>query len=273
MSDVIDGTAEIVPSRELQRVSHEVIRPLDPGEVVGAMRTHQELLRKILDPSDWQGPPDATGSFVKKSGWRKVALAYNLALGRVSEEVERDEDGQPLRCTATWSAQAPNGRCMEASGHCAYAESRFRGNVSKLEHDMRATAETRAKNRAISDLVGMGRVSAEEVDAGGPAFGPSVNEAQAEQLRRAIGYVLDGLGDESTIDDVLGGICVKAGASNYVPVIAMQAVGLVAGALKRRRNECDPPSPRSDGPRADRTDSVLDVQVDEALRAREEIQS
>ena len=31
------------------------------------------------------------------------------------------------------------------------------------EHDILATAETRAKNRAISDLVGGGSVSAEEI--------------------------------------------------------------------------------------------------------------
>lgn len=261
MTDVIDGTAaEIVASsRELARVTvtHEVIRPLEPAQVVEAMRTHQELLRRILDPSDWQGPPDAKGSFVKKSGWRKVALAYNLGLGRVAEEVQRDADGTPARATYTAWAQAPNGRRVESSGHCSIDEARFsgpRGNVSKLENDMRATAETRAKNRAISDLIGMGRVSAEEADAG-PLFGPAINAAQGEQLRRAIGYTLDGLGDEQTIDDVIAAIAGKAG--DYVPVIAMQAVGLVAGALKRRRDE-----------RQSERDQSGDDYVDEALRAR-----
>lgn len=217
------------------RVTHEVIRPLDPGEVVEAMRSHQELLRRILDPSDWQGAPDAKGSFVKKSGWRKIALAYNLALGRVSEEVERDDSGMPLRATFTAWAQAPNGRRVEATGHCAYAESRFsgpRGNISKLENDIRATAETRAKNRAISDLIGMGKVSAEEAEADGTnqPFGPIATPAQHGQAERAVAYVL-GTTDGAAARAVLDTIRDKAGGD--LPWLAVQAVGLLAAALRK----------------------------------------
>lgn len=163
----------------VREIRNEVIRPLDRGEVVEAMREHQLLLRDILDASDWQGEPDKKGSFVKKSGWRKVALAYNLTLEPVSELVERDEHGVPRRATSTWRAVAPNGRSLAASGHCSYDESRFsgpKGNTSKLENDLRTTAETRAKNRAISDLIGMGKVSAEEVDAG--ASGPVTQQVK-----------------------------------------------------------------------------------------------
>jgi hypothetical protein len=285
MTDVIDGVVVDAPSRELavrlhDEIRHEVIRPLDPMQVVDSMRTHQELLQRILDPSDWQGQPDRPGSFVKKSGWRKIALAYNLALGRVAEEVERDGDGMPRRATYTAYAQAPNGRRVEASGHCSYDESRFsgpRGNASKLENDMRATAETRAKNRAVSDLIGMGRVSAEEVDAGtpaGPPFGPAVNEAQGSQLRRAISYVLDEPASPVAIDGVIDEVIfsIRAKSGGYIPVIAMQAIGLLAAAVKAQRETQAASFRRAVDAEVDAMPSD-DELIDQALREREEATS
>jgi len=64
-------------------------------------------------------------------------------------------------------ATAPNGRSVDGWGAASVAE---KGNPSgkalgKLMHDIPATAETRAKNRACADLFGLGEVSAEEVDA------------------------------------------------------------------------------------------------------------
>src|ERR1700674_1112033 len=56
-------------------------------------------------------------------------------------------------------AQAPNGRFTEA---VAAGDSRER-KFSHIEHDVQATAQTRAKSRAISDLIGAGEVSAEEM--------------------------------------------------------------------------------------------------------------
>ena len=246
------ATHDVAPSTSLVRraVTHEVIRPLDAAEVVASMRSHQELLRQILDPSDWQGNPDAQGSFVKKSGWRKIALAYNLALGRVSEDVERDPEGVPQRATYTAWAEAPNGRRVESSGHCAYSESRFsgpRGNVTKLENDMRATAETRAKNRAISDLIGMGKVSAEEVDAGagggGPAFGPPAEGDALTQMRKALAYLIGVDAMDAQVGDVLGKIEKAAGAPGYIPLIAARGVGYAAGAVKAAREGAPEPAP------------------------------
>jgi hypothetical protein len=62
-------------------------------------------------------------------------------------------------------AVAPNGQFGDGDGYCSADEGRFRGwkGRQKLENDLRATATTRAKNRAIADLVGMGEVSAEEI--------------------------------------------------------------------------------------------------------------
>jgi hypothetical protein len=68
----------------------------------------------------------------------------------------------PLRAEVWARAIAPSGRSMDGDGYCSVDEERFsgpRGNKSKLENDLRATATTRAMNRAISGLVGMGEVS------------------------------------------------------------------------------------------------------------------
>jgi len=232
-----------------REIRMEVIRPLDPAQVVASMREHQDLLRSILDPSDWQGAPDAKGSFVKKSGWRKVALAYNLTLERAGEIVERDEGGMPRRATYTARAVAPNGRSVEATGHCSFDESRFsgpRGNIAKLENDLRATAETRAKNRAISDLIGMGKVSAEEVDAGSPdgaLHGPGISDETVAKLRRALAYVLDCDPLERRVADVLGKIEQNCG---YVSESAYVALGLLCGAVKAERETPAAPNPDDD---------------------------
>src|SRR4051812_40807930 len=219
-----------------------VLVPLDLEATRAAMTTYQQGLRALLSDDDWQGRPGAKGSFVKKSGWRKVATWFGLDVLRVGEEVERAEDGMALRASYTAAAVAPNGRRVEATGHCAYAESRFsgeRGNATKLENDLRATAETRAKNRAIADLVGMGAVSAEEVQAGAPEapvedlpkWGPSASEQAQNTLGKALAYLLDhGDGpDDVASMEVFNAIGTRF---TYIPSAAAQAIVMTAGHLK-----------------------------------------
>ena len=56
--------------------------------------------------------------------------------------------------------RAPNGRINTGVGICDSKERNF----AHLEHDVYATAHTRAKSRAISDMVAGGVVSAEEME-------------------------------------------------------------------------------------------------------------
>jgi hypothetical protein len=141
-----------------------VIKPVaTSADVVAAWEQFQEMKRDVLTLDDYhqiQGK-----AFIKKSGWRKIAAAFGI-----SDEVIREErrEGVPdkpaLSPYFVWEvtarAIAPNGRYAEAVGSCASSERRF----AHVEHDVRATAHTRAKNRAVSDLVGGGEVSAEEMD-------------------------------------------------------------------------------------------------------------
>jgi hypothetical protein len=147
--------------------------PLDPERVVEGMRQYQRLLRDLLEPSDWQTEDKNANQlerpFLKKSGWRKIARAFNLSFERVHARVERDEDGTAVRAEVWIRAVAPNGQFGDGDGYSSADEGRFqsRRGRQKLENDLRTTATTRAKNRATADLVGMGEVSAEEIEPAG----------------------------------------------------------------------------------------------------------
>lgn len=213
--DVIEGDAEEMPSvpgaeerapyeedlrieppstdLEVRPPGNEVLMPLDTEQVVAGMKAYQDMLPRLLDESDWQDAGRGE-RFVKKSGWRKIARAFNLSVMVVSVRIERDAEGNPTRAETIARAMAPNGQVSDADGYCSADEKRFEKpqGRQKLENDLRATATTRAKNRAISDLVGMGEVSAEEVVPGGsvePQF-RIANEVEKESLRTDLKWLL-----------------------------------------------------------------------------------
>lgn len=162
---------------ELEPVAAEIepTAPLLPSGLVDverareAMTNYQELCAAVLEPADWIGRPGEPESFVKKSGWMKLARFYSVTVELVGEtKLERDEEGRLIRASARARATDPrDGRVAEAGGAAGRNERRFQsaGGRQKIEHDLPASAETRAANRAISNLVGFGAISAEEVDA------------------------------------------------------------------------------------------------------------
>ena len=98
--------------------------------------------------------------YIKKSGWRIVALGFNISDRIVSKEVKDLKDGEYV-VTYTVEASAPNGRTVQAIGACSTLE-KTKSETRKY-HDTETQAHTRAKNRAIADLVGLGEVTAEEM--------------------------------------------------------------------------------------------------------------
>jgi hypothetical protein len=218
----------------------EVLMPLDPEQVVEGMRQYQRLLRDLLEPSDWQ-TEDKEGRplerpFLKKSGWRKIARAFNLSFERVRSEVERDEHGNPVRAEVWIRAVAPNGQYGDGDGYCSSEEKRFQSwrGKQKLENDLRTTATTRAKNRAIADLVGMGEVSAEEIEAEGEqrqSAGPPCDTELARTASRALVYLAGGNAAAERVWDELTEL-----AGGQMPTLAAQTVVLCARALHDRRN-------------------------------------
>jgi len=210
------------------RPTHEVLMPMDTEQVVEGMKAYQQLLPQLLDQGDYQEARD--GRFVKKSGWRKIARAFNLSVTIVRIEVGRDEEGRPVRAECVARAIAPNGQMQDADGYCTISE--FTGkrlNDVKLENTLRATATTRAKNRAIADLVGMGEVSAEEMGSAGddsttgPPYGPQVSDEQRKAASADLIYLC---GPEAR--EVWGQI--KTVAGGYMPAVVAEAIHVIATA-------------------------------------------
>lgn len=138
-----------------ERETPGLVTPLvDPADAARAIARYEELKKAIVRPDDTQ--IISGREFLKKSFWRRVATCFGLSLEMVSEE-RLILDGK-LAYRVMYRASAPNGRWMDGDGMCTQGE---KGQM--IEHNIRAIAHTRAKNRAISDLVGGGEVSAEEM--------------------------------------------------------------------------------------------------------------
>ena len=133
------------------------VQPLfTPEQAAEALRKFERLKKEVLVRDDYQ--TIAGKQYIKKSGFRRIALCFNLSDKIVEQERTDREDG-----TFTWriivEARADNGRISSGVAICDSAERNF----AHIEHDVYATAHTRAKNRAISDMVAGGIVSAEEM--------------------------------------------------------------------------------------------------------------
>ena len=171
---VDDSTAAIVPNQNEQ---------FDLVDIDGAkayMNNYQEAIKAMLTPEDYQ--TIAKKDFKKKSAWRKLATAFRISDKIVDEELEFDDTNQILRARYRVRCTLPNGRSAEGVGVCSIFDKirynptqkydadtetpsnfELRGRFSNAEHDVPSTAHSRAKNRAISDLIGAGEVSAEEM--------------------------------------------------------------------------------------------------------------
>jgi hypothetical protein len=162
-----------------------LIRPAaDLATIKQAFGDYQLLCRELLDDDDFQ--QIGSKKHPKKSAWRKLSIGMGVSLSNIRWEHTRDEKGRIVRSEFLARATASNGRfadgwglcdihekcceegCTKRGGHkhCPAAQGQECSGVrhfSHAEHDIPATAETRAKNRAASDLFGMGEVSAEEI--------------------------------------------------------------------------------------------------------------
>ena len=134
-----------------------LIRPVaDVDEIVSAWGKYTELKSKLLSSLDYQ--LISGKQYVKKSGWRKLQTAFGISDEVIKEE--RKEWGKFFTYEITVKASTQNGRFAFGVGSCSSSERNF----AHPEHDVRSTGHTRAKNRAISDLIGGGEVAAEEIE-------------------------------------------------------------------------------------------------------------
>lgn len=116
----------------------------------------------LIGPNDVQVEGGRT--FKKKSAWRKLARHFGISTSVVSVGKEVFEG--VFIATVTVRASAPWGQTAESVGACGTDEATGRRVITIA--DAIATAETRATNRAVSNLIAMGEVSAEEMSKGAP---------------------------------------------------------------------------------------------------------
>ena len=116
----------------------------------------EALKSKLLSSEDYQSI--AGKCYIKRSGFRKIAVYFGIS-DRILKEVRADRADGSFTWHITAEAIAPNGRSCVGVGACDSRERKF----AHTEHDVLSTAHTRAKSRAISDLVAGGVVSAEEM--------------------------------------------------------------------------------------------------------------
>lgn len=152
----------------------------DLVDVEGAkafMENYQELVKALLDDGDYQPIQTQQGikKSKKKSAWRKLATAFNISDEVIEKEIIRDEDYCIISARFEVRATLPNGRHGVGTGSCSIFDKinkkdktkpssfELRQRFTNAEHDVISTAHTRAKSRAISDLIGAGEVSAEEL--------------------------------------------------------------------------------------------------------------
>lgn len=159
------------------------IQPLQTVDVQAAedfMNNYQDLVEALLDDTDYQDiwTPNGTKKSKKKSAWRKLATAFNISDDVIEKEIIRDECQRIISARYEVIATLPNGRHGVGTGGASIFDKvkkddeieptpfELRKRFTNAEHDIISTAHTRAKSRAISDLIGAGEVSAEELEGG-----------------------------------------------------------------------------------------------------------
>lgn len=155
-----DLPATTEPAKEID--TRLVLPLLSADEMARAIQAYQNL-QKSLDAS----MPDQIMSirgrkFRKKGYWRSIRTAFGLSVACTADE--RITTAEDWGYRVTYRATSPGGNFADGDGTCMASEKTYSGDASQAtEHNIRSHAHTRAFNRAVSNLVGFGEVSAEEM--------------------------------------------------------------------------------------------------------------
>jgi hypothetical protein len=174
------ATAEAPSELVVAESGTVVIEPSAEG-ARSALDTYQQI-QKVFDEKMPDAIMEIQGKkFRKKAYWRGIAAAFQVESRLISEErVEIDGDWGYL---ATYRATTGDGRQCDGDGACMASE---KHGAMCTVHNVRAHAHTRAKNRAIADLVGFGEVSADELpsDAFGNESERAINDRPRPQAEK-----------------------------------------------------------------------------------------
>lgn len=210
-----------------------VVAPLStPERAVETWHQYEALVGKLLTEDDYQSFNEGgkAGKFIRKSGFRKLATHYGFTVEMLDERLGHkheaatcarirfpevfDRQDRDCGCAVQFARYtvkviAPNGRETTGIGLCSIGEKNRR--FVRQDHDIATTAYTRAVNRAIGDMIGVGKPSAEEARATGEAAGLSIEERDAikaawstaphDNRDAALAYMRDaGIKGETTAD-------------------------------------------------------------------------
>lgn len=142
-----------------------VVAPAISADVaIKQFRAFAEIKNRVLVSEDKlpvNGKP-----FIRKTGWRKIKTIFNLSEEILSSRRELREE-KDYSWIYKVRVMAPNGVFADAEMSCdsteEFAWQNKAKDTRKPECAIMAMAQTRAFNRAISDLVGGGECSAEEI--------------------------------------------------------------------------------------------------------------
>jgi len=177
----------------LEPVQAELLPSVQPTAAGAreALRTYRAI-QQVFD----EEMPDAIieikgKKFRKKNYWRAIANAFRVTCEVISADRIEDPVTGDWGFTAVVRAITADGRISDGDGACMASEKADRdGNPTAMQtvHNVRGHAVTRAKNRAISDLVGFGEVSADELGRDAyidsePRKQPAGKEATQQQIR------------------------------------------------------------------------------------------
>ena len=162
------------------------ISTVNVDQALQEWNAYQKITELMLDETDYQQIQGR--AFKKKSAWRKYARAFNITTEIIDKDIVKTDKGQVKEASFIVRATLPTGRYADGWGNC----SRQEGNKAHPNHDIPATAMTRATNRAIADLIGAGEVTAEEIQA----------ELKMEAVERAKAKLRKKPKDDENIIDV-----------------------------------------------------------------------
>lgn len=157
--DIID--VEVVEQEEQKQELTTVTNNVQNFDVDAALKqweAYQIFTEKLLNENDYINIKGK--SFKKKSAWRKYARAFNINTEVINQEISKNDKGIVTEANFLVRATLPDGRYCDGWGNCSRREA---GQKQRPNHDIPATAMTRATNRAIADLIGAGEVTAEEM--------------------------------------------------------------------------------------------------------------
>jgi hypothetical protein len=172
-----------------QQQQNQMIMPAGTVEqALEAFKQYQELKHRLGSPEDFQQIGDK--QHPKKSFVRKVQRFFNVSCEIIQDEPLTDPKTGKI---IAWLAKAraihtATGAFQEADGSCGIEE---KHEKQRTIHNIRSHAITRAKNRAILDLVGFGEVSAEEINEREYTQPRQYQQQQPQQPQRPQGLASD----------------------------------------------------------------------------------